>query len=461
MSLRSSLFYSYSLLIALLLVLFSIGATAALLRNPLVYENAAQQLRSAQRMLNNRAVDLPFISAERAGDLVREGERRLGVRVLLLKTDGTQLADSQSGSLSPLYTPGRRVRAMQQSNEIGFVRDGSNQLWLALVEPFNDGHMLLMSVRRPRLAIWEFFRSEFLRPIMLTGLIGLGLSILIAFVMAQWISAPLKRIGEAAVRVASGEFQPIRPDGPKEARSLAEAFNNMVQRVQDAQQSQRDLVANVSHELKTPLTSIQGFAQSILDGVSQKPEAIQRAAMIIQTEANRMQRLVQDLVVLARLEGGMVEMQCELVNLSALLRATVEKFRLQASEARIQLDVDVPEETWVEGDADRFVQVFSNLVDNAVKYTPAEGVVKMRAQVRDGNVQVQVADNGVGIEPADRERIFERFYRADRDRSRAGMGLGLAITRQIVLAHGGSIRVDPNQPHGAVFTVNFPLITEK
>jgi len=325
MSLRSSLLLSYGLLIALLLLLFSVGAVSVLLRNPLMYENAAQQLRSAQRMLNNRAVELPFVSVERFDALAQEGERRLGVRVLLLEMDGTLLADSQSDSLPPLHTPVIRVRAMQQSNEIGFLRDSSNQLWLALVQPLDGQRVLLMVVRRPRLAILEFFRSEFLRPVLLTGLIGLGLSILIAFIMAQWISAPLKRIGDAAERVASGEYQPIRPDGPTEVRSLVEAINDMVQRLQDAQQSQRDLVANVSHELKTPLTSIQGFTQSILDGVSQTPEAIRQAAEVIQGEANRMHRLVQDLVVLARLESGMVTMQTGPVNISVLLRTTVEK----------------------------------------------------------------------------------------------------------------------------------------
>jgi signal transduction histidine kinase len=228
----------------------------------------------------------------------------------------------------------------------------------------------------------------------------------------------------------------------------------MVQRVQDAQQSQRDLVANVSHELKTPLTSIQGFAQSILDGVSQTPGEILQAAQVILGEANRMNRLVQDLVILARLEAGIVALQREPVNISALVRATVEKFRIQVAEAGLQLSVDVTEAAWVVGDADRLMQVLSNLLDNAVKYTPAGGLVRVSVQAQEGLVRVRVVDTGIGIEPVDRARIFERFYRADRDRSRAGMGLGLAITRQIVLAHGGAICVDPNFPQGCIFTLD-------
>jgi signal transduction histidine kinase len=246
--------------------------------------------------------------------------------------------------------------------------------------------------------------------------------------------------------------------GPAEVRRLAETFNRMVRRVQEAQQSQRDLVANVSHELKTPLTSIQGFTQAILDGVLQTPEEIHQAAQVIFDESSRMSRLVQDLVALARLESGAADLQRAPLDLTALLQGVAEKFRPQVAQAGLRLRVDLEALPWGMGDADRLAQVFSNLVDNAIKYSPPGAEIVLQARQKDAAVEVRVADSGPGVKPADRERIFQRFYQSDG--ARPGMGLGLAITRQIVLAHGGAIRVEPGAQGGSVFVVTLPARVE-
>ena len=454
-SLRTRLLLSYGLLIAVLMSLFSAGSLVSLLRNPLIYESSAQRLRNAQRVATTHADRLAAISSDVGAAQMEQFANQLNTRLALVRADGTVFADSESGSAPSLRIPPVRLKLMAQRNEIAFLRDDSNRLWLALVQAIDAQSFLVLAVNRPRLAIVELFNNEFLRPALLTSLIGLGLAILIALAMAQWISAPLKRIGQAAEAVAAGHYELIPLEGPAEVRRLADSFNRMAQRVQDALQSQRELVANISHELKTPLTSIQGFTQAILDGIAQTPQEIHQAAEVIFNEANRMSRLVQDLVTLARLEAKTGDLQRASIDIAALARGVVEKFLPRAAQANVQLALDTPDLPWLVGDEDRLVQVLSNLVDNAIKYTPAGGVVRINIRPRNGRgVEIRVADTGVGIPPADRERIFQRFYRADL--SQPGMGLGLAITRQIVLAHGGNIRVEENLPHGSVFVVDLP-----
>jgi Signal transduction histidine kinase len=455
-SLRTRLLLSYGLLIAVLMCLFSAGLLVSLLRNPLVYESAAQKLRTAQRIVSTHTELLASISADPDVDRMEQAARLLTTRVVFVREDGTLVADSQMDSVALRVQP-VRLKFLAQRNEITFLRDDSNHLWLVLVQSIDAQSYLLLAVSRPQLLILELFTNEFLRPVVLTGLVGLALAVLIALGLAQWISSPLKRIGLAADAVAAGLYKPITPTGPDEVRLLANSFNRMTQRVQDAIQSQRDLVANVSHELKTPLTSIQGFTQAILDGVSLNPEEIHQAAEAIFDESNRMSRLVQDLVTLARLETEMADLHRTPVDISALVRGVTEKFRPQAVKDGVQLNLDVPDLNWLLGDEDRLVQVITNLVDNAIKYTPAGGVVGISARPRGNTIEIRVADTGVGIDPVDRERIFQRFYRADR--SQPGTGLGLAISRQIVQSHGGTIHVEGNTPRGSVFIVELPCST--
>jgi two-component system sensor histidine kinase ResE len=242
----------------------------------------------------------------------------------------------------------------------------------------------------------------------------------------------------------------------------------MNNRMQTSRKSQRDFVANVSHELKTPLTSVQGFAQAILDGTADTPESRQQAARIIYNEAGSMHRMVLDLLDLARLDAGTFELQCAPVNLPALLNNIAEKFYPQAHTAGVSIQVESAALPAVMGDGDRLAQVFSNLVDNALKHTPAGGTVTLRtrlsgpstSQEAGPEIQVDVADTGAGIPPEALPHIFERFYQADPSRpggEKHGTGLGLAIVKEIVGAHSGKISVRSTADTGSLFTVTLPL----
>jgi signal transduction histidine kinase len=299
-------------------------------------------------------------------------------------------------------------------------------------------------------------------PLLQAGLIGLVLAIGLAVLIAGSVARPLNRMGQAARRMAGGDYdQRVPVQGPREVRTLAASFNDMAGRVAVSQQAQRDFMANVSHDLRTPLTSIQGFSQAIVEGVTSDPESAQRAAQIIHDEAGRMNRMVESLLDLARIEAGQLNFKAHAVALSDLLQNVGDSLSVKARDKGLRLTLEIsPGLPRIAGDGDRLAQVFVNLLDNAVKHTPAGGQITLRAKTDANGVTIAVQDTGVGIPPDDLPRVFERFYQVDKSRKsarRSGMGLGLAITKQIVEAHGGVIQVASAPGKGTMFTVWLPL----
>ncbi|WLV23767.1 ATP-binding protein [Aciduricibacillus chroicocephali] len=219
----------------------------------------------------------------------------------------------------------------------------------------------------------------------------------------------------------------------------------------------KDFVANVSHELKTPMTSIKGFAETLLDGAMDDPEALQEFLKIIYDESNRLQFLIDDLLTLSRLENDGFKISAEKVKLAALVQEIEPLIRHKAEKKEIRLTVEVEEEAEAVFDRERIKQVMINLLDNAINYTPEGGDVKLRVQV-DSELIMQVEDTGIGIEEEAIPRLFERFYRVDKARSRntGGTGLGLAIVKHIVELHKGNIKLHSVPGEGSVFTINIP-----
>jgi signal transduction histidine kinase len=213
--------------------------------------------------------------------------------------------------------------------------------------------------------------------------------------------------------------------------------------------------------LKTPLTSIQGFAQAILDDTADTPEARQQAAQIIYDEAGRMHRMALDLLDLARLEAGTADLKMSPVDVDVLLLNIVEKFRRMAQTTGVNLQVRVPEKLPVLiGDGDRLAQVFTNLVDNALKFTPANGSVTLQAVKVGTEMEISITDTGIGIPKEALPRLFDRFYQVDPSRAggeRHGAGLGLAIVQEIIQAHGGKISVRSEVGRGTTFVIHLPL----
>jgi two-component system, OmpR family, phosphate regulon sensor histidine kinase PhoR len=221
----------------------------------------------------------------------------------------------------------------------------------------------------------------------------------------------------------------------------------------------RDFVANVSHEFKTPLTAIQGFAETLLSGALDDKANRKRFVEIIREHARRLARLTDDLLKLSRIEAGRLELEIRPVRVEALVSGCVETTRLNAQARGLEIHVDLQKDApAVRGDGAQLGEVLQNLLDNAVQYTPAGGKIEVKARSNGQGVTFTVTDTGIGIPESDLERIFERFYRVDAARSReaGGTGLGLAIARHIVEAHGGRIWVESAIGQGSRFHFSIP-----
>jgi two-component system sensor histidine kinase ResE len=217
---------------------------------------------------------------------------------------------------------------------------------------------------------------------------------------------------------------------------------------------------NISHEIKTPLTSIRGFSQAVMDGTIDDADGVNRSAKIINDESTRVLRLVEELLDLSRLEAGQVSMRQEDVELAELFTHVGDVFQLRSEDSGVALEVRPAIGLRIRGDFDRLEQVLNNLLDNAFRHTPSGGTVTLRARsVANGLVQVSISDTGKGIPAEDVPHLFDRFYRATNGRNQKGYGLGLAITREIVRAHGGDIWATSEPGRGTSFSFTLPAAT--
>ena len=465
-SLNFRLLLSYVVVILVCLALVGLGLFLFVRTSPLWTNAVFLRLEVAAR------ATIPTLlranSMERFEDLLAQAAEEQEIRVLLLDDKGAVRFDSEES------WQGERLK--EQSRRPATVRDGFRGTFIApnggrwvffgqpVPGPGGERQTVLFVSPQGRLLMLAWFAENLLPPVMRAGAVALVLSVLLALLISRSIAAPLRRVADAAEAIARGQTSVRAPiSGPAEVQGLARSFNAMVDQVESAQQSQRDFVANVSHELKTPLTSIQGFSQALLDGTASTPEATARAARVIHEEADRMRCLVDELLTLARFDAGQMVMARDPVELGPLLRGCVERLAPQAHAAGVTLDLDVSGQLFVTGDADRLAQVFANLLDNGFAHTSTGGKVVIAARGMNGGrtVEVTVTDAGEGIPPQALPRIFERFYQADKTRQRSrGAGLGLAITKEIVEAHGGTITAESVVGLGSKFTVRLPALRE-
>ncbi|HET9443981.1 MAG TPA: ATP-binding protein [Acidimicrobiales bacterium] len=273
--------------------------------------------------------------------------------------------------------------------------------------------------------------------------------------LARGMTSPLREMAAAARAMARGEHgRRVTSSSRDEVGELARAFNAMASELEEVDRLRRDLVANVSHELRTPISALQAVLENVVDGV-EPPEPETFKTMLKQVE--RLGRLVTQLLDLSRLESGAVPLQMHPFPLEEVLDDATTECRLHFPEVPVSVAVEPPGLV-AHGDRERVHQVVANLLENAVRHSPAGAAVEVTARARGDEVVVEVSDQGPGIPDAEAARVFERFYRADAARasSSGGAGLGLAIARWIVDLHGGQIRPERREPHGCRMVVVLP-----
>lgn len=298
------------------------------------------------------------------------------------------------------------------------------------------------------------------RRIVLVGMLfAAGIASFLATRLAAEVAHPIVRMSSMARKVAEGDFRQQVPVASRdEIGELAESLNAMARRLDDMTSARRAFVANVSHELRTPVASIRALVDALLAGAKDDPGEAEEFLRLLGCESERLANLVHDLLDITALESHTVRRRLERVSVQDAVNSVVAAVAHEAEARKLSLMVHVPDGLEVTADRHQFERAVANLLDNAVKYTPPNGRVVVEVARSNGKVVVSVEDTGIGIPQEEIPRIFERFYRVDKARSRAmgGTGLGLAIVKEIVEGHGGSVHVESQLGKGSKFAVVFP-----
>jgi signal transduction histidine kinase len=286
--------------------------------------------------------------------------------------------------------------------------------------------------------------GELVPRLLLAGGAALLVAMLLVLFVSRSLTRPLGQLAAAAQDIAAGHYsRRVGIRGPDEIGKLGAAFDGMAEAVEKARGVQREFLANVSHELKTPLTSLIGFSQALIDGSLKTEAERKRAATVVHEESERVLRMAQELLDLARVEAGTISMHITAVDLGGQLQQELEIVRPRATARELTLNLVVPQDIPpVSADPQRLHQILDNLLDNAVKYTPEGSTITVSAAA--GSSVETVVSNPAGVHRPDPDRMFERFYRADPSRSAAagGVGLGLAISRELASAMSGRLWAD-------------------
>lgn len=307
------------------------------------------------------------------------------------------------------------------------------------------------------------FSANVQRVIWAVGFVSILLMLFVSFHVAKRITRPIQHIASTAEAIKSGDvMQRAHVHSDDEIGTLAAGINDMagklgsdIEKLRKLERVRSQFLANVSHELRTPIFSIQGFLETLLDGAVDDPNVNRDFLEKAHHHASRLNALLSDLIDISRIESGEMKMSFRYFPLSELIQQVVEEMQPQAEKKSLSLRIESSgtSDGTAYGDRDRMKQVLINLIDNALKYTEPGGSVTVQAVQADERTVIKVRDTGSGIAPEHHSRIFERFYRVDRDRSRevGGTGLGLAIVKHIIEAHGGTIRVESAVGQGSTF----------
>ncbi len=303
--------------------------------------------------------------------------------------------------------------------------------------------------------------SSLERTLLYSLLASIITAILAGFLIARSLTKPIANISQAARNFADGNYNSrTTATGNNEIGALGRTFNTMADSLAEIEQNRRNFLANVSHELKTPVTSIQALSETILDGLAPKPEQQQRYIATILQESQRLDRLISDLLDLSQLEADELSILCEKLDLQAWLATESTKIETLLNPKHLTLEINIPEQlppVWC--DPIRLEQIFTNLLTNAIRYSPENSTITIQLSTTKHQVAISVIDQGPGISPDDIPYIWDRFYRADKSRARTygGTGLGLAITKKLVHAMQGDISVDSHVDKGSAFTFTLPI----
>lgn len=339
---------------------------------------------------------------------------------------------------------------------------GDRSILLALPIPdTHPAHILLIHASTPRVTK----QVNMLEPFLLYGsLAGLMIAAILAFFISRSLTSPIANISEAAKRFSRGDYTArTTAVGQGEIGRLGRTLNAMAESLAFIEQNRREFLANVTHELKTPVASIQAMTEALIDKIVPPKQQTSFLGSILQA-TQRMTRLINDLLDLSRLEAGEMAAVQETIDLSDFLANQLRQEKVLFQEKEVHLQVEVTaKDLCILADSGRLSQILSNLLSNALRYSPPHSTVTITASRQNQQALIRITDQGKGIAPEDILHIWDRFYRSDKSRSRddGGTGLGLSITKHLVELMGGHIEVVSPPGHGATFTIFLPVLSRR
>lgn len=465
----------YSLRIRLLLTLMSVVViavgTVALFTSRATTREFQQYVERdmLRTQFVTNAVLISYNRGQGLKDLQSTAEQLASIleeRVILTDGERNVLADSDDLLIGKVFDPASQTQAVI----VALGRTGQNNLTLSSQPqriPLNDrlNHIpepLPIAVQRPlnpgQDPIEAGFISAVNRSLILAVTAAGIMSLVLTIVFSRRILGPIETLTTAAREMEKGDLsRRVQVRSKDEIGQLTHAFNAMADGLERVEQLRRNMVSDVAHELRTPLTSIRGYLEAMRDGVT---DPTPRLIGSLHEEALLLNRLIDDLQELALVEAGQISLVTQRMGLSEIVEKATSAIELELIDKELTLCCDIPADLPpIEVDPERIGQVLRNLLNNAIRHTPAGGKISITATAANDEILVAVRDTGTGIAPEHLPYIFERFFRADRSRNRAtgGAGLGLTIVKQLVKAHGGRIWAESTTGLGSVFTFALPI----
>ena len=448
----------------------SFAAMAALMTGLVSSTLYAQRTRQASLAAEKLAASVApfFASANLSGleDTLQSAAADAEGRILLIDAEGKIQLDTLSLAEGTRTAVPEAITVLSGSAPHAFgihPVDGEEYAALCAAAMMDDdqliGAVLLSTpVTELRMAIQTVEKQ-----LMTVFIVVAAAASIAALIFAVTLTAPIKALNRTIRRMGKGDLSArvnVRASG--ELKALADSYNAMAEKIENFDQSRSQFVQNASHELKTPLATMKLLLENLIYQPDMPADLRAEFMQDMNHEIDRLSGIITDLLTLTQMDEKSAALRMDRVNLSALCEDTLHAHQVAADKAKLTLQGDIESEVFLQGDESKLSQVVYNLIDNAVKYTPAGGLVAVTLTADSREAVLTVRDNGIGIPEQDIAHIFDRFYRVDKARSRAtgGTGLGLSIVRQMVQLHGGEITVTSAANEGSVFTVTLPIRKE-
>lgn len=461
-SLRSSL---YSKLVATYFVVIFISFLfLALLLSTwfqrYYYNQRKQSLLSEVPVLNDLMINYSngTIDNNQMTDSLNVLDKLLGTRIWVINR-WQQVIATSAGNTGIYWITSDEIENVLKGNNLakqGIFKDSTNTPVLTIAFPLYNSYNQVIGagiMNSPLYGITSALKRVYV-VIWFSALFAVLISTFVIYFLSQRIlTKPLYEINKTARAISNGEFEKrVSISSKDEVGELAQSFNSMADALQNLENLRRDFIANISHELRSPITSIRGFIQGIIDGTI--PEDKQKYYLnIALEESKRLTRLISDVLDLSRLESGEFSLKVEQFDINELIRLNIIRFEKEIENKELDVDITLyGDEFFVIGDRDRIGQVISNLVDNAIKFSHNKGKIGISTKLNDKKAIITVEDTGIGIPKEELKLIWDRFHMVDKSRTtKKGTGLGLSIVRQIINQHGEQIWVESREGEGTKF----------